>query len=856
MKRFFFSLLSVAALFTAGNLMVSCSDSNTEPEPDPKGTLTLKADKSSIQADGSEFVTFTVLYDNQTVTSAARIVNKTTNTAVSNATYKTTEAGTYTFEATYDEVTSNKVTVEAKAVSTNTPVTEYANVPTPVVWQVEHAIPESAEEGVEILVTEKSNNNIKFVCRPGAGVASYRLDVFPLCRLYNSLLEGLLGGDHTKKAEWPAVEEAIRSFVFNSTGSGAYIFSPDALEDYAEHEYDWMNTIYSQAHIVPDGEYVIAAVACYDKDGTEQGEMTLCYVRTPHEELIGSPYVDIQVTPGYRSVQVNQVGNADTHYLYYWCSDESDLMPFIEGYGRKMYGDFMRHTLSDAYAATAEGVGYYLNFGQSADASSSLMATAIGLDENQTPAEDWQSVVFNLKEIPDAIEPGTATFEIDPVYTAATIFNINVHIDKNAHSALFKVLTKADADALKESNEITRKAFALTINEEGWGVNNHNFSWNPETYELTGGSYDTTISWINGPSDGVRLQGDTEYVVVGIARNAATELSDLIFSEPVKTKPLTYDDTNNSDCVMTTTSQGRTSIKVEFNYTYDKHAMVLFQYIEPNYGQPVSSSSTQEELRSYLMTDPFINVWTAEKSGHDQYVLTGCDPGTRYVFAYITQDWNGVFGPVKFAEATTEALVGGENPAAEIFCNLTEEDGELGWRISVRANEDTEQLQYMLGTIDDAYMSLSYLGNKGVPAQELYDIWESACMEYGMSSNNTSAQIPNHNKTFPSVAMCIPYGRDASGNTVQGKLAYVILSDATEAGLKTLEDYYPGQTIKTSVPSKSTKQHPQMMEQGQKELLPAAAMQVKAQKPASLEGQMLYFDMQKLSAHPHAKMHK
>ena len=109
---------------------------------------------------------------------------------------------------------------------------------------------EGGEDGVTIYVSDKYTNNFKFVVRPGANIQSYRLDVYPLCRLYNSLFETAKaeGRDLTKEQlSKDVVESMIRGFIFDSSGAGAYTFSTNNMDDFLSHACVWMTTPESQA---------------------------------------------------------------------------------------------------------------------------------------------------------------------------------------------------------------------------------------------------------------------------------------------------------------------------------------------------------------------------------------------------------------------------------------------------------------------------------------------------------------------------------------------------------------------------------------------------------------------------------
>ena len=163
-----------------------------EPEPEVESVLTLAVSPTSIVADGEETASFSVTLTIKEegkedvvtdVTADADIFCQTTETTIEGD-FKTTVAGDYAFVAMYEELTSNVVEVEAtESQAVVNPETDHENVPTPIKWSVNRAMPNDPTAGVEIEVTGVQEKNFQFVCRPGELVQSYRLDVFPLCRL-------------------------------------------------------------------------------------------------------------------------------------------------------------------------------------------------------------------------------------------------------------------------------------------------------------------------------------------------------------------------------------------------------------------------------------------------------------------------------------------------------------------------------------------------------------------------------------------------------------------------------------------------------------------------------------------------
>lgn len=84
------------------------------------GSVTLRADRSAIHADGNEAVAFTVTADGHDVTDKAVIsLRSTPDIALIGHNFTTTEAGDYAFYATYDGVRSAEVRVKASAMALN-----------------------------------------------------------------------------------------------------------------------------------------------------------------------------------------------------------------------------------------------------------------------------------------------------------------------------------------------------------------------------------------------------------------------------------------------------------------------------------------------------------------------------------------------------------------------------------------------------------------------------------------------------------------------------------------------------------------------------------------------------------------
>lgn len=648
-------------------------------------------------------------------------------------------------------------------------------------------------DGVTIEVTDKFTNNFKFTITPGANIQSYRLDVYPLCRLYNSLYEGMraAGRDMNTPLDTEQVESFIRGFIFDDSGSGAYTFSTDNMDDFLRHEFDWMNTPYAQAMVVPDCEYVIAAVGCFDKDGFAEGDLTLCYVRTPYYPLEGDPRVEMEVLTSFTAMQLNYKPNSDAYYFYEWCSNESDLQPYIDTYGEKLYIDFMRNAIYEPKSTSdEEGLTFYMNFGSGASPEVPIMATTIGLDAQYTPAKTMESEVFTLRKRPENTLDAEATITIDEEHVGATVFWLDVEMEANCNAAVMRVYTKDEAEEIKKKSEEELAVLARDIYDNGWGFGNVNYGYNLDTDKLTGSSYRMSEPWVS-------CESDTEYVIAYTAMNQYKEIAPLKFTDVVKTKPIVKDNPEASEenAVLELTAKGTQEVTVKFTYDFEKVAKIHFQFVEGyEYGAWVptpNNEATREDFINFLFEEGDnqgptnaqmipVNHWWSEPYGVDSYTLIN-DPNTTYTVAYVAEDWNGVLGEVKFGSATTDPLIGGDDPQMSITGDYTA-DGQPFFTFAMVK----DAMQMYTAVCDGSSMTQLYdLGNRNkLRYKDAVTLFENFIMSYGISRYSTSI-------TERADGLCVALGMAIGGEAgapVYGPMEHLIYADEE---FRTLAYYYP-----------------------------------------------------------------
>ena len=361
-------------------------------------------------------------------------------------------------------------------------------------------------------------------------------------------------------------------------------------------------------------------------------------------------------------------------------------------------------------------------------------------------------------------------------------------MEPNAPYMFYKFITPEDAEYYKtRATEAELKALARDLNDDGYGLQNHNYSYNPET-DTYGGSFSTQEVFYATPN--------TEYVIAYVGRNRAQDLGEVKFTETFKTKELV---TNNptacvSDCKLTLTAHGRTSVTITFNYDIRKHAGVRFQYIEPNIdGSLPAADAGREAFLSFLgfgmdgsAQGLVSNNWAGEPMGVDTFTLPGFSPGTKIKYAYMCEDWNGNVGELQFEEITLPQVEDGDNPLSEISAQVDPATGVVTFTFT--ANNQTAEMKYLAGgaDMDGDALGINRLGNEDYyTAEEMLKKWTTYCSAQGLSTDNINTTLDvAGNQTL--VALCLPFNKDG----LRGPLAYVIWDGQTQS-VKTLKDYYP-----------------------------------------------------------------
>lgn len=661
----------------------------------------------------------------------------------------------------------------------------------------------ASDAGVSVETFDVTDNNFSITLRPGKDVASYKLDVYPLSILYNYMIdEGGLGADER------TVESIILSHLFNAEGSGGYAFSAaDLGDDYAEFTIDWANSVYAQVSPVPDAQYIIAVGACYDDSASEAAmtELALVYVKTTSQELIGNPWVEIDVNAQYKGAVINHEPNADCAGIYYFGTNQDMLDPYVDAFGDRMLRDLMRHWYvpnTPISVDDSDNLWYQIGPWENPDPTLMITTVAFGVDINGTPANTLSRVDFHLKEIPEDAEEAIMKYTLDETTLSATYAELEVELAKECRSGFHLALRMDDVNSggnlasartYIEGDDTKKAELATFIALYGYGVSNKNFSFDDEAQTPTGSAF--SDRWVE-----YNLSPDTEYVIAYCGKNAYGDVSEVHFSEPFRTKPLVTDrpQDNKSACVLSFSDVTTTSFTLNMDYDPANTAAVNFICVkygdmDQGYYAPADDAS-QEEWHAFFKQmngSLFMNIWPRSMSGHDQYTLAGIDPGITIKYAYYAEDFDGVVSEIKVAEMKTQNLQVGDDPQVEI--NPTWDESAKTWNVEFKMVKDCEKFKYTLQCDNDNPMYLYRLGTNDMRAFEFYDHWYQFVGSYGLETNSmTSYQQSEAGQDY--VALAVGWGRDADGNEVISKLFYYILTKDGE--VKKISDYYPSYTEK------------------------------------------------------------
>ena len=635
--------------------------------------------------------------------------------------------------------------------------------------------------GVSVNVTELTEQNIIFEAKPGNAINSFRVDVYPKALLYNFLLEEDCYQGTADECE----DKIIELMMSSTTGASQTVFNMSS-DDFEAKEFDWANTTLTEAVLVPDCDYYIMVLGCYDEEGANPATLSLCQVTTTCKPVVGDPRINIESIVGHTAFIVKYHPNEDCKYFYHWIWSTDEIGEFIDIFGDRMMRDFCR-TYSACYdAALEENLAIKRTFASATDVNPENTAVAVAVDENLTPTAFIVRNDFELLEKPEGdFKPQAEVYVGDRV--GATMSYITAWMAKTCESCFYRVYTKTEADQLKTMSATDKSTLAYNLVAEGYGVANRRFGYDSDLQQLTGDEYTETG---NVQYD---LQPDTEYVVVSVAKNRFGEVSDLVFSDPFRTKVLKRNAPEEclADVNLTITDVSRWGFTYNFTFNYDKTMCYRFQMVWPfdpddpttteddNYIRPphyIDDVNDREKWMTFFYDTkaegpagfvPIVNLWEADPSGRDGLADFGYESGVEYVIAYCAEDINGVAGPVKFVSVKTTEPNPGPNPVVTIE-NLTYDAASGAISARIKANEDSKAINYFIVGPNDGTIysdcAMAYLVDTQRNTYDVYiSKWKAQLIQNGLTTSAEAATVSSYveaNSNSPVLIAAVAIGEE------------------------------------------------------------------------------------------------
>ena len=678
---------------------------------------------------------------------------------------------------------------------------------------------EGSEVGVTIEVTKVEEQNFVFELRPGPLVQSFKLDVYPMAQLYNNLLNDRTFGNLTTAESW-AVNERIREYLFNESGSGGYAFSINDFDDpdeFLQIEFDWMNTPYAAASAVavPDCDYLIAVVASTEENisSVTQEDLTLCFVHTTSKPLVGDPQVEIEVNTGYTAFGVQHYLNADAAGVYFFGYLTSEIDAYIDAFGDTMFRDFMRTRVTSPSVAddpnNPQSLYYSVSYGEEADASIMSTTCAVAVDANLTPQEGYARRDFHLQEIPEDLPEAELSIDVLEDRVAAAYVEFDATLSADCQTLFYNVFPESYLEEIAAMSDKDKRSLARYIRDFGYGCHNRNFAWDAETGQATGGSevvrLNAVSSFVAMNAANVPIMPGNTYAVVYVGRNGAQQLSEIKVSETFTTDERNLTSPDNckaKDLKLVLDNAGRTQFRGTITYDPSTVSMVYCQYMTPDNNPGLDDSNSWSEWIEFILgsgtSNMLVNAWPTEPSGRDGLTWTGMTPDTDYTVFMCAEDFDGNISQMHFATIRTSEIQVGPDPTVNMALVPSKYD-QYDWTVTYKIDHDVEYFLYCY-TDSPADLSAFMPGiNKGhfnniKESGFSYDDWVNGIYEWvaggfeenggGMRAESDTSQDFAGEQTV--IAACIAVGRDADGSPVY-KLYHLICQNGKA---QTLEEIF------------------------------------------------------------------
>lgn len=678
---------------------------------------------------------------------------------------------------------------------------------------------EGSEVGVTIEVTKVEDMNFVFELRPGPLVQSFKMDVYPLAQLYNNLLNDKTFGNLTSSEPW-AVNERIREYLFNESGSGGYAFSIndfDNPDDFLQIEYDWMNSPYAAASAIaiPDCGYIIAVVASVEPEisSVTQEDITLCYVHTTSQPLIGDPQAEIDVNVGYTAFTVSHELNSDAAAVYFFGYLQDEIDMYIDTFGDTMFRDFVRtRVTAPSYPNdpnNPEALTYSVNYGDAADASVMSTTVAVAVDANLTPQEDYSRRDFHLNEIPEDLPEPELSVDILEDRVAASYVEFDVNFTADCGTVFYNIFPASYLETIEGMSAKDKRDLARYLRDYGYGCHNPNFIWDKENETATGSGAVVRLDAVSayaarGVENSPIYPGET-YAVVYVGRNGAMQLSDLKVSETFTADERNMTSPNgftDGTLKLVVDNPGRTQFRGTITYDPSKVSMVYIQYMTADNNPGLDENSSWNEWINFIFgagtSNMLVNAWPTQSSGRDGLTWTGMTPDTDYTLFMCAEDFDGNISQMHFATIRTSEVQVGPDPTITMALKPATTH-PYDWTVTYTIDHDVEYFLYCrTESASDlaAFMPGLNQGhfNNIKESGYSYEEWYNGIYEWvaggfennggGMHTESDTSQDWAGDQVV--IAACIAVGRESNGDPVY-KMYHLICKDGKA---QTLEEIF------------------------------------------------------------------
>lgn len=671
--------------------------------------------------------------------------------------------------------------------------------------------------GVSVKILKRELKNIIFEVNPGENIKSYKFDIYPLASIYSTLQNNSLDPQTGAATKDKFTKEETREVIYNLLDRGMtgdqrdLLITPEKVADFTSAEFDWANSPYYYVHLVPDAAYLLVVQGYYDEAGKEPSEdMTVCYVRTETQELIGNPVLECEPIEGFFGVKTIHYLNEDAPYFYYFAGPQEGrggCQFYYDTFGERMFIDFIRHTTIGG-PARRDGDETNAFWQMEAPSGTKIFWAGIPLDANEVPNIDaFIMHTLVVKEVIDDAPVAEVECSVSEEHVGADSFWVDYKVNAGCARFHYNVITAEDAKQIETMTEQELENLKRALINNSWVCPNPNYKYNSKENQLLGTGYEgTVIDWdcrfdrvqtikdLSAFRAGKNMELGIDYVVIGVGVNPYLQGGNLSVSKPFQLK--VFNKTEPEKCEtkieLDLTLLNRDGLNFKFTYDYGKCSQIYFGWVggEDSYGK--FEDATREQWLALLLDKrysgeagpnaiPWANIWAGDQaSGTDGTGIAGLEQNHKYGVVYCATDLNGVVSELKYAELFIPEVVGGPNPVTEITWEAVA-GAENTYNLYFKSNEDMVTVNYGIFPVSmqGANTGLADIKTGFYSYEDYIKMWtELAAGELPLKAQSLLISRGDEVLKENTVILALPYGRDPeTKDEVTGELSYLLYID-------------------------------------------------------------------------------